>query len=269
MELAFNNLVRDVIAAGKYAAVQQKKISRSIKKDGSILTKTDTELDKLISAKIFEYFPEAVIISEENPLPSQNTANSKWVFTLDPIDGTDSYSQGMPGWCLAVGILNSSFEPVGAIVYAPRWGTESDGGNLLTLLPGGNIKLNGKDLDITSMDIAEQSVKRNQLMIGSRLHNYFDFSLFNSKLRVSGSAIINIVGTLLHRDVKGSLITPCYIWDIAAGHALIKGVGLNLEYYSTGKIDYKALADRSMAPDHFVSGTQKTLELIRNKIKLK
>ena len=268
MELAFNNLVRDVIAAGKYAAAQQNKISRSIKKDGSILTKTDIELDKLISNKIKEYFPDAVIISEENPLPSQDTANSKWIFTLDPIDGTDSYSQGMPGWCLAVGILNSSFEPVGAVVYAPRWGSEAEGGNLLTLIPGGSIKLNGKDLELSSMDLDEQSIKRNQIMIGSSLHKYFDFSLFNNKLRVSGSAIINIIGTLLHSDVKGSLITPCYIWDVAPAHALIRRLGLDLEYYSAGKIDYKALSDRTKAPDHFVSGNGETRELIRGHFKL-
>ncbi len=269
MELAFNNLVRDVIAAGRYAAAQQNKVSRSIKTDGSILTKTDTELDKLITGKIKEYFPEAVIISEENPLPSQDTANSKWIFTLDPIDGTDSYSQGMPGWCLAIGILNSEFEPAGAIVYAPRWGTESEGGNLLTLFPGGNIKLNGKNLDIPGLDLSENTMKRNQIMVGSGLHSFFDFSLYNNKLRVSGSAIINIVGSLLHSNVKGSVITPCYIWDVAAAHALIKAAGMDLQYYSMGKIDYKALVDRSKAPDHFVSGTPKTLELIRNKIKLK
>ncbi len=269
MKTAFNNLVRDVIAAGKYAAAQQHKVSRGIKKDGSILTKTDTELDKLITDKIKEHFPEAVIISEENPEPLQDTGKAEWIFTIDPIDGTDSYSQGMPGWCLAVGILNSSFEPVGAIVYAPRWGTESEGGNLLTLVPGGNIKLNGKDLDISSMDLDEQSIKRNQIMIGSGLHKYFNFSLFDNKLRVSGSAIINIVGSLLHSDVKGSVITPCYIWDIAAAHALIRAAGMDLQYYSEGKIDYKALADRTKAPDHFVAGTNKTLKLIRNTIKLK
>jgi fructose-1,6-bisphosphatase/inositol monophosphatase family enzyme len=268
MELAFNNLVRDVMAAGKYAAAQQNKISRSIKKDGSILTKTDTELDKLISDKIKEYFPDAIIISEENPLPSQNTGKIKWIFTLDPIDGTDSYSQGIPGWCLALGILNSEFEPVGAIVYAPRWGTESHGGNLLTLIPGGNIKLNGKDLDISSLDLDEKEMKRNQIMIGSGIHKYFNYGSFESKLRTSGSAIINIVGTLIHRDVKGSLIAPCYIWDVAPAHALIRRSGINLEYYSAGKIDYKALSDRTKAPDHFVSGNLETRELIREHFKL-
>jgi len=264
MEFAFNNLVREVMAAGKYAAAQQIKVSRSIKEDGSILTETDTELDKLITAKINEYFPEAIIISEENPLPIQETSPGKWIFTLDPIDGTDSYSQGMPGWCLGIGILNSDFIPVGAIVYAPRWGTESEGGNLLTLFPGGNIKLNGKELNTKNIDFSD----RNQIMIGSRLHNYFDFTSFNNKLRVSGSAIINITGALIHSDIRGSLITPCYIWDVAAAHALIKKAGMDLEYYSKGKIDYKALADRSKAPDHFISGTKKTLLHIRKQCKL-
>jgi len=265
METAFNNLVRDVIAAGKYAAAQQHKVSRGIKKDGSILTKTDTELDKLITDKIKEHFPEAVIISEENPLPSQNTSNSKLIFTLDPIDGTDSYSQGMPGWCLAVGILNSSYEPVGAIIYAPRWGTEEEGGNLLTLCPGGEIKLNGKDLNISELDLNEKTHTRNQILIGSGLHSFFDCSAYSSKLRVAGSAIINIIGALIHSDIKGALITPCYIWDVAAAHALIKKAGLDMEYYSGEKVDYKTLADRTKAPDHFVSGTPETLKILRKK----
>lgn len=268
METAFNSLVRDIIAAGKYAAAQQNKISRSIKKDGSILTKTDTELDKLITDKIKDYFPLSVIISEENPLPLQNTANGKWIFTIDPIDGTDSYSQGMPGWCVAIGILNADFEPVGAIVFAPRWGTESEGGNLLTLFPGGNIKLNGKELDVDDLDFQGRSHIRGQIMMGSGLQNFFNFSTYRGKLRVSGSAILNISAALLHRDVKGSLITPCYIWDIAAAHALIRKAGLDLEYYSSGKIDYKALADRTKATDHIMSGNSETLKLIRKHFKL-
>ncbi|MEA1910702.1 MAG: hypothetical protein U9N32_03380 [Spirochaetota bacterium] len=32
---------------------------------------------------------------------------------------------------------------------------------------------------------------------------------------------------------------------------------------AAGKIDYKALADRTKAPDHFVSGTTQAMELIR------
>lgn len=265
MEAAFNNLVRDVIAAGKYAAAQQNKISRNIKKDGSILTKTDTELDKLIADKIKEYFPKSIVISEENPIPFQEVAKGELIFTLDPIDGTDSYSQGMPGWCLAVGILNSSFEPVGAIVFSPRWGTESEGGNLLTLFPGGKLKINGKEIDISDMDFSD----RGQIMIGSGMHSFFDCSTYTNKLRISGSAIINITAALVHSDVKGSLIAPCFIWDVAAAHALIKKAGMDLEYFSAGKIDYKALVDRSRSPDHFVSGTPETLDLIRKQFKLK
>jgi fructose-1,6-bisphosphatase/inositol monophosphatase family enzyme len=259
LEIEFNNLVRDIIAAGKYAAAQQNQVSRTMKKDGSILTKTDTELDKQITDKIKEYFPDSVIISEENPLPQQNTDSSEWIFTLDPIDGTDSYSQGMPGWCLAVGILNKNYDPVGAIVFAPRWGTEADGGNLLTLFPGDKIRINGKILDISELDFSS----RKQIMIGSGIHNFFNYN-FSNKLRVSGSAVINIMGALLHTDVSGSIISPCYIWDIAAAHALIKAAGMDLEYYSGGKIDYMALADRSNATDHFISGSPLTLQHIRD-----
>ncbi len=261
MEFEFNNLVRDIVAAGKYAADQQNKISRGIKEDGSILTKTDTDLDKLITGKIKDYFPDSLIISEENPIPLGNIDNCDWIFTIDPIDGTDSYSQGMPGWCLGVGILNSDFEPVGAIIFAPRRGTESEGGNLLTLMPGDNtIKLNGKVLDISSLDLTSPG----QIMTGSGLHKFFDFSKFTNKVRITGSSIINICAPILHCDVKGALNTPCYIWDVAAAHAVIKKAGMDLEYYSGKEIDYRVLADRSKAPEHFVSGTEETRDIIRN-----
>jgi len=267
MEIAFNNLVRDVMAAGKYAAARQHTVARGIKSDGSILTKVDTELDRLLTDKINEHFPGSTIVSEENPLPDNgnNRSNNEWTFTIDPIDGTDSFSLGMPGWCLAVGILNSEYEPVGAIIYAPRWGTEKSGGNLITLMPGGSIKVNGKDLDISGFDFNSPG----QLMIGSGIHKFFDSSTYNNKLRVSGSAVINISAPVLHSDVKGAIITPCYIWDVAAAHAVIRKAGLDLEYYGGEKIDYKFLVDRTKAPDHLVSGSPETLDLIRKHFKLR
>ena len=267
MEIAFNNLVRDVVAAGKYAAAEQSTVARGIKSDGSILTKVDTKLDQLLTDKINEYFPDSNIISEENPLSDNryNKSNSDWTFTIDPIDGTDSFSLGLPGWCLAVGILDSDFEPVGAIIYAPRWGTEGNGGNLITLFPGGAVKINGKDLDISEFNFSSPG----QIMIGSGIHKFVDFSSFDNKLRVSGSAVINISAPLLHSDVKGSFITPCYIWDVTAAHAVIRKAGMDLEYYSGEKIDYKFLADRTQAPDHFISGSPEILALIRKHFKLR
>ncbi len=265
MEIAFNNLVRDIIAAGKYAAAEQHTVSRRIKSDGSILTKVDTALDKLLTDKINEHFPDSNIITEENPLPDNIKANRKWIFTIDPIDGTDSFSQGMPGWCLAVGILNSDFEPVGAIINAPRWGIVESNGSLLTLMPGGPLKVNGKELDISNFDFDSPG----QLMLGSGVHQIFEYSTYKQKLRGAGSAVVNIMAPLLHSDVKGAVITPCYIWDVAAAHAVIRKAGLDLEYYGGEKVNYKFLMDRTKAPENFVAGSTKTRKLIRKYFKLR
>ena len=261
MEIAFNNLVRDVLAAGKYAAAQQHTVSRGIKSDGSILTKVDTALDKLLTDKINEHFPGAAIVSEENPLPDDKNkkTDGKWTFTIDPIDGTDSFSQGMPGWCLAVGILDTNLEPVGAIIYAPQWGTAENDGSLLSLMPGGSVKVNGKEPDLSGFDFDSPG----QLMLGSCVHQVFEYSTYNKKLRGAGSAVVNIMAPLLHSDVKGSIISPCYIWDVAAAHAVIRKAGLDMEYYSGEKVNYKFLVDRSKATDHFVSGSFVTRDLIR------
>lgn len=267
MKIAFNNLVKDVVSAGEYAAAEQHAVSRGIKSDGTILTRVDTELDKLLTDKTNEHFPGSSVVSEENPLTDNSNIkeNGKWTFTIDPIDGTDSFSQGMPGWCSAVGILNSDFEPVGAIIYAPRWGTEENKGSLLTLMPGESLKVNGKELDLSNFQFNTPG----QLMLGAGIHQVFDYSTYGKKLRSSGSAVINIMAPLLHSDVKGSIILPCYIWDIAAAHAVIRKAGLDMEYYSGKKIDYKFLIDRTKASEMFVTGSTETRKLIRKHFKLR
>ena len=256
MENAFNELVRDIVNAGKFAAARQHLVTRNYKSDGSVLTETDTELDARLTNRIEELFPGNTIISEENPASS--IKNTPWTFTLDPIDGTDSYSQGMPGWCVAVGILDKDLQPCGAVIYAPLWGTEK--GNLLTLFPGGELRINNKPFS----SLSKQKQSTSQIMASSNIHRHFNYNTFKGKIRNTGSGVLNLAGTLLHSAVKGTVLTPCYIWDIAASHAVLNRTGIKVEYLSKKRIDYGYLAKRNKAEDYIIGGSKQTLETIRN-----
>ncbi len=255
MKDAFNTLVKDFVQAGRYAAAQQHTVTRSYKSDGSVLTRIDTELDARLTRRISELFPESSIISEENPVPFKK--NSSWIFTLDPIDGTDSFSQGMPGWCVASGILDSTLTPVGAIIYAPLWGTEQ--GNLLTLFPGDQLLLNGKPFTAAG----GENDSSFQIMASSNIHRHFDYRTFKGKIRNTGSGVINLAGTLLHSSVRGALLTPCYIWDMAASHAVLTHAGLSMEYLDKKKIDYEYLAERKKAEGCIAAGSKEAIDTIR------
>lgn len=259
-ENSFKELILEVTKAGDYAAAEQKNVVRNFKPDGSVLTAIDTRLDALLTQTIEKLFPGSRIVSEENPVDLKDPA--QWTFTVDPIDGTDSFSQSMPGWCVAVGILDRNMDPAGAVIYAPTWGVK--GGTLLTLAPGGDLFINKEKY----VPLKKEDGHPFQIMAGSKIHRHFDYRNFKWKIRTTGSGVLNIIGQVIHSAVGGTLLTPCYIWDMAAAHAVIKKAGFNLEYLSKKAIDYEYLAQRRKAEDYLVAGSERALEIIRRDFKI-
>ncbi len=256
---SFDLLVREITDAGSYAADRQHKATRDYKPDGSVLTEIDTYLDKKISESISGLFPGSRIISEENP--AETSGSSDWTFTIDPIDGTDSYSQNMPGWCVAVGILNKDMVPSGGIIYAPNWGAK--GGTLLTLFPGEELMVNSMPYSVNKSRVTA-SGKPFHIMAGSKIHRHFDYTDFRGKIRTTGSGVLNIIGMVIHSMVEGTVLTPCYIWDLAAAHAVIKRAGYSLFYLNGRNIDYRILAERKKAEDYLIAGSPESVKVIKN-----
>ncbi|MBN1579777.1 MAG: hypothetical protein JXA89_03680, partial [Anaerolineae bacterium] len=118
---SINNLLEHVRAAGSIALDAQRSMSyadRGYKGDGSVITKTDKQVEDDLFERISRLYPGANILTEEtsrffNP-------HKPYTFAIDPIDGTDVYSQGMAGWAISVGLLDRDLEPIAGIVFAPR-----------------------------------------------------------------------------------------------------------------------------------------------------
>lgn len=252
MELA--PLVKHIKNAGSFALDAQSSAVRSFKTDGSVVTAVDLAINKAVTNTIQEYYPEANIIAEEASSSIYNP-DSEYTFALDPLDGTDTYSMGMPGWCIALGLLKN-LEPVGGIVYAPAWGIGP--GSLMVAEENGSITLNGRPLKLE-----KETAHPMQVMAPSTAHRYFDYSSFFGKVRNSGSSIISMAAMILHSQISGALINNSFIWDVAASHAIIRKLGFELEYLNGKKIEYKELVDRSSLRDYAVCGTPEAVKAIR------
>lgn len=239
-----------------YAVEAQQDITRSFKSDGSVLTETDLYISRYIIDTIRSEFPEANIISEEEITGQEDRA--ALTFVIDPIDGTDVYSQGLPSWCIAVGILDEELRPVGGFVSAPRWGIGNVDGMFLYRIPGEGLMLNGRaflmDKDFSSL---------NQLVVCSTSCKTLDFSRYDGKLRSFGSNILHILAPLVFNSIEAAIFSPCYIWDIAAAHALVDAAGLTIRYIHGTDIDYRSMLDRSLSQTYaFVSEEQIVGDLI-------
>ncbi len=256
---SIKGLIPAVLAAGRMAVQEQKKVTRCYKDDGSILTQVDKDVDQALSEEIASRFPETNIITEESL--RQFDENREFTFAVDPIDGTDSFSQGMPGWCISVGVLDSQLTPVAGIVYAPKWGAGADHGSLLFADLGKAPLINEQPVEV--LDYKTEISSKDQIMIGSKLHKHLDLSRFPGKCRNIGSTVLHILAQLMHRGIIGTLLDPPHIWDIAGAHAIAKAQGLFVEYLNKGSIDYRELLDGSTARDYILSGTEPVMAGIR------
>ena len=242
--------------AGRIAFEKQHEIHRSFKHDGSVITEADITISHKLTALIKELFPEAGILSEEEELPPKKDA--EWTFVLDPIDGTDVYSQGMPAFAVSLGILDSNKEPVGAFIAAPRFGVGEES-LFVSLLPGKDVLINGEEPVL----IGDKD-RVSQITTGSKAYRYLDFSAYTGKIRILGSTILHILAPVLFPSVEASALLPCFIWDTASSHAVVRKLGMDLVYYDGSPYRYD---DRMLQKKPFIgsvySGTGIGREYLR------
>jgi inositol-phosphate phosphatase/L-galactose 1-phosphate phosphatase/histidinol-phosphatase len=82
------------------------------KEDMTPVTVADREAEKAMRALIEKTFPKHGILGEEF---EDRNINAKYVWTLDPIDGTKSFITGMPLFGTLVSLLRDGFPIIGII----------------------------------------------------------------------------------------------------------------------------------------------------------
>ncbi len=255
-----DGLATVVAESGRWARSMQSSVHRSYKSDGTPVTEVDLEISRRIIAHIEKNIPEANIVSEENRTPFNPDA--AWTFVLDPIDGTDVFSQGMPCWAVALGILNGNRQPVGAMISAPRWGVAEEE-LFIRLDPGMPLLINGRAFSpYPDKDVPEQ------ITMGSSGQRYFDFSSYEGKIRIFGSAILHLLSLVIYPHIQGSIVQTCYAWDVAAAHAVMRSVGLDLEYVDGSPFVYddRLLRDRESFVQGLYGGSEACISALRRQI---
>lgn len=255
---AFDRLALLLHEMGTYACEAQADISRDYKDDGSVLTSTDMKINDCVSQELAELFPMANIVTEEAVQPFNSDA--PMTFILDPIDGTDVYSQGLPGWCISLGILGKERECIGGMVYAPRWGLSSSEGLFLRKDPSRELMLNGKSF---TPRLANRKLE--QIAMASHAPRHISIKRFDGKIRCYGSNILHMVSPLIHPHIQGSVSVPCFAWDVAGAHALLISQNMIVEYADGTPFLYtdELLKERKPFKGIVLSGTSEAVETMK------
>ena len=230
-------------------------VDKRIKADGSPVTEADRKVEDYLYEQIARRWPGTNILTEEAEHPFD--PDKPYTFAVDPIDGTDVYSQGMAGWCVAIGLLDQDLRPIAGIVYAPR----------LDLLFFADVEKEAVcyGYEILAPRKVTLPAERMRLMASSRINHELDLSHFPGKAWGIGSAALHFCFPLIYPDVVGSLQhSGIFVWDVAGAHAINRSRGLVIEYWSGDPIDYGYLRRGCAAPDTVVSGFPEVVGELRS-----
>ncbi len=181
---------------------------KTIKPDGTPVTKLDLALSERIEKISSQHFSDCCFYSEEN--------FSHWKFpllALDPLDGTKEYIEKRPEWAVSIGIFeNENFEGEGW-VHNPVTEEIFTMNNVVSFSP---------------KPVMKGEASRSEFAHGL----YQNFSAEKFKLIPRGSIAYKL-GKLSQGKLDFVISrTPKNIWDIAGGSLLCKKAGL--EFYANG-----------------------------------
>ncbi len=205
---------------GKLALAMQKDLSRSEKDDGSVVTDADIAVQRLVTKALRDAFPDYGIVGEEEGLVQ--SGGHLCVFVVDPIDGTHSYQRGFPHYGVSIGLVEKDQCTLG-VFYNPALD------NMYAVDEGEPARLNGQIIKPRTSGVADAPI----FMVPSNFHRWYT-SNYKGKIRNFGTAAEHLC-FLATGQADGLMLYYTYLWDIAAGMALIGSLGCRTAFIDGGE----------------------------------
>jgi len=196
----------------------------------SPVTDADHASDSYIKQQIVRLFPTHAILSEEDKVSDEKSAEYTWV--IDPLDGTTNFMHGVPIFGICIAILRES-RPVVAAIFVPSI-TQPQGVVLHARIGGGAKLGNVKVITVSDEVLTPKSRLISSMpshfahMFGYRLQTWMHLGDVRSLGSVAFEMALVAQGILDYVIFKGP-----YIWDVAAGVLLAKESGCAVLVYDS------------------------------------
>ena len=193
--------------------------SRRLKADASLVTEADLEAEQVLRAQVRRRFPEHGILGEEFPA-YRPEADFQWI--LDPIDGTLSFTHGLPFFGTIIG-LHFRGRPIVGVIDHPALGVRYGAGlGLGAWRDGQRLRLRDARAADLSREIVSASDRPRFALCRSAAS--FD-ALVRTHANVRGYTDC-LAHTLAAEGKIGAAVDfGVRLWDIAATQLLIEEAG--------------------------------------------
>jgi myo-inositol-1(or 4)-monophosphatase len=197
-----------------------------------LVTETDRNAEAMILSYIRRYFPNHLIMGEEEFSSHSIESPQAWlerhafdtIWIIDPLDGTTNFVHGLPYYCISIGVVSHGLLLTG-VIYDPSTNE---------LYVAEHLKgayLNGERIRVSSENMLSHSL----IALGLRPSDpKFAFPANMAalqaiapnvrNLRIVGSAALQLAHVAAGR-LSGFLEVGLQAWDICAGALLVAEAG--------------------------------------------
>ncbi|MBX3026539.1 inositol monophosphatase [bacterium] len=221
------SLAEDLVAAGAAHLRQAVGRPQRIEHKGAVdlVTETDRAVEALIVERLRRELPDHLVVGEEASAartPAPPPAD-RWVWYLDPLDGTTNFAHRHPHFALSLGLLRGGEGQVAVVADPLR-------GETFTAVRGGGARCNGQPIRVSATAALDQALLATGTPYDRReradlyLAAIRDFMLRCQGIRRAGSAALDLCWVACGR-LDGYWEWRLGPWDVAAGALVVREAG--------------------------------------------
>lgn len=214
-------------AGGLAQQIRSAGIAREIKKDGSLVTPADKQVEIFLRSKLPQLVPGSNVWGEEFGIEPEGE-NGLWL--VDPVDGTTNFAFGGPLWGVSVALVKGDRLLLAAIALP-------DLGELHLAQENGGAFLNGVPLP----KIPEGPIQPYEIVsYDERIVIEANGNRLPGKMRCSGAFVIDGTFTTTQR-FRGLIGLNERLYDVAACVLMAQELGGDVRYADGSPFDIEEL----------------------------
>lgn len=219
---------KETLEAGKMARKYFGKVKPTYKKDRSYLTEADLRIEEHFRKKLPGIIGDAAFIGEEYGMDDSKcpaATGCEWAWVVDPIDGTASFVDCLPNYCISVGLARNG-KPFAGVILFPETNY------LYEAAKGYGAFLNGEPIKVSKAKAGINDVMYSY----SKWHLRYNIT-FPGKVRNLGTTAGHIA--LVARGAGAASLGNGRVWDYMAGAAILMQAGGTLKHTDGSIVNWK------------------------------
>jgi len=182
-------------------------------------SEVDAQAENEIIRELKRAFPDHAFLGEEGGQRGQ----SRYVWVIDPLDGTSNYLRGFPHFCVSIALLDNG-EPQHGVIFDPLRN------ELFTASRGGGAFLNDRRIRVSPRNgltgalLTTGFPPRDRANLRPQLNAIEALLREAEDIRRTGSAALDLAYVACGRS-DGYFEAGLKPWDVAAGVLLVREAG--------------------------------------------